>query len=156
MTKDKILENWRLRKATISDFGFIFRVYRATMKPYIEKIWEWDDGAQRQHYEQSFSADDYQIIQLEDEDIGVLSMLPMEEYDFLARIEILPDYQNQGIGTAIMQSLIERAKAKKHPIMLRVFKINPAHHLYERLGFQAMRQNEIHYDMFYATVDEMV
>jgi len=148
------LENWRLRKATISDFGFIFRVYRTTMKEYIEQIWEWDDGAQRQHYEQSFSADDYKIIQLDNDDIGVVSMLPMDEYDFLARIEIMPDYQNQGIGTAIMQSLIEHAKETKHPIMLRVFKINPAQNLYKRLGFQTMRQDDIHYDMFYATVDE--
>src|SRR5690606_12739949 len=108
--KGNLVINWRLREATISDFGFIFRVYRATMKDYIEQIWEWNDTAQRQHYERSFKVDDYQIIQLDGEDIGVLSMSKMDEYYFLARIEILPEYQNQGIGTAIMSYLINRAK----------------------------------------------
>jgi GNAT superfamily N-acetyltransferase len=81
-------------------------------------------------------------------------MLKMDDYDFLARIEILPGYQNQGIGTAIMKALIQRAKNNTSPIMLRVFKINPARNLYHRLGFQLIRQDEIHYDMLYATVDE--
>ncbi len=148
------MTNWRFREATISDFGFIFRVYKSTMKPYIEQIWHWDDSAQRQHYETTFSVDDYQIIQSEDEDIGVLSMTNMEEYDFLARIEILPEYQNQGIGTAILQMLILNAKKTTSPIMLRVFKINPARNLYKRLGFQVIRQDDIHLDMLYATVDE--
>lgn len=148
------MTDWHLRKVDISDFGFIFRVYRSTMKPYIEKIWKWDDTAQRQRYEDLFSVDGYQIIQSGDKDIGVLSITHMDEYDFLARIEILPDYQNRGIGTAIIQSLIQEAKDTTRPIMLRVFKINPAHRLYKRLGFQVIRQDEVHLDMLYATVDD--
>lgn len=148
------MTNPRLRAATISDFGFIFRVYKTTMKVYIEQIWDWDDTAQRQHYEESFSVDDYQIIRVEDKDIGVLSMTKMEEYDFLARIEILPAYQNQSIGTSIMKTLILDAKKTTTPIMLRVFKINRARNLYKRLGFQVIRQDDIHFDMLYATVDE--
>lgn len=148
------MTTWHLREATVSDFGFIFRVYKITMKSYIEQIWKWDDSAQRQHYENSFKVDDYQVIQIEDKDIGVLSMTKMEEYDFLARIEILPDYQNRGIGTAIMNVLIRNAKDSTTPIMLRVFKINRAHQLYKRLGFQIIRKDDIHFDMLYATVDE--
>lgn len=148
------MTNWHLRKATITDLGFIFRVYKITMKPFIEKIWQWDDTAQRQRYEERFSVSDYQIIQVNDKSIGVLSMSNMDSYDFLARIEILPEYQNQGIGTSIMQSLIQKARDRKKPIMLRVFKINRAKNLYERLGFQVIRQDDIHFDMLYATVDE--
>ncbi|MGJ3240391.1 MAG: GNAT family N-acetyltransferase [Anaerolineae bacterium] len=145
--------DWRLRPVTIADFSFIFRVYRTTMKSYIEQIWDWNETAQRQHYERSFSVDDYQIIQVADEEVGVLSMQSHAEYDFLARIEILPVYQNQGIGTAILGHLIQQARKRRTPIMLRVFKINPARHLYERLGFQIIRQDAVHYDMLYATVD---
>jgi ribosomal protein S18 acetylase RimI-like enzyme len=53
---------------------------------------------------------------------------------FLARIAILPEFQNQGIGTAILQKIIGAAPTHK-PLRLQVFKINPARRLYERLGF---------------------
>ncbi|MEL6306691.1 MAG: GNAT family N-acetyltransferase [Chloroflexota bacterium] len=145
--------DWSLRDATIVDLGFIFRVYRTTMKDYIEAVYEWNEQTQRLHYEETFKKDDYCIIQSGGDDIGVFSVLNMDSYLFLSRIEILPAYQNQGIGTKILTSLIVRAHAQRKPVMLRVYKLNPAVRLYKRLGWQIIRQDETQYDMLYATVD---
>ncbi|MEL7434975.1 MAG: DUF5723 family protein, partial [Chloroflexota bacterium] len=38
--------DWSLRDATIVDLGFIFRVYRTTMKDYIEAVYEWNEQTQ--------------------------------------------------------------------------------------------------------------
>ena len=146
--------NWTLRAATIDDLGFIFNTYKATMKAYIEAITEWDEFAQRQHYEATFSVKDFQIVQFDAEDVGVLSLLDLDTYTFLARIEILPDYQNRGLGSAILRWLIQDAKKHKKPIMLRVYKNNPAQHLYRRLGWQVVSQDDIQLDMLYGTVDD--
>lgn len=144
---------WSLRDATIVDLGFIFRVYRITMKDYIAAVYKWDEQAQRLRYEEAFKKDDYAIIQVEGEDMGVFSVLNMDSYLFLSRIEILPPFQNQGIGTKILTALIVRGHAQRKPIMLRVYKLNPAVRLYKRLGWQIIRQDETQYDMLYATVD---
>ena len=46
-----------------------------------------------------------------------------------------PETQGRGIGTALVQSVLARAEAKKLPVRLWVLRINPARALYERLGF---------------------
>lgn len=144
---------WHLRKATIMDLGFIFRVYKETMQDYIAAVYEWDEQQQRLHYEERFRKDDYHIIQVDNSDVGVFSVLTMKTYFFLARIELLPAYQNQGIGTKILTALKTRAHAQSKPIMLHVFKSNPAINLYTRLGFKVIREDETQYEMIYTTID---
>ena len=49
--------------------------------------------------------------------------------------------QRQGIGTRVLQMLIEEARRAGKPITLGVVKINPARRLYERLGFQRTHED---------------
>ena len=67
-------------------------------------------------------------------------------------IAVLPDYLNQGIGTALMKQLIDMARAHYSAIALNVRSENPAHRLYQRLGFVTVneipnRVGGISYDM---------
>ena len=49
---------------------------------------------------------------------------------------IVPQRRNQGIGTAIMRSLMEKARAAGLPVRLKVADNNdPSMRLYARLGF---------------------
>ncbi len=53
-------------------------------------------------------------------------------------IALLPDYIGQGIGTQLLQHVLEAAR-KVHPaVMLSVRQNNPARHLYERVGFKVI------------------
>jgi RimJ/RimL family protein N-acetyltransferase len=55
----------------------------------------------------------------------------------LAGIQIVPDYQGQGIGTSIITTILQEASEKAVPVELRVNKDNPdAERLYARLGFR--------------------
>src|SRR5579859_1567508 len=51
-------------------------------------------------------------------------------------IAVLPDYIGQGIGTQLMQHLLEAARKVYPAVMLSVRKSNPARYLYERMGFE--------------------
>jgi ribosomal protein S18 acetylase RimI-like enzyme len=62
-------------------------------------------------------------------------------------IEVLPDYQNQGIGTAVIKSVLEEVHHTGQPVGLQVLKVNPARSLYERLGFLTTGQTATHYLM---------
>jgi ribosomal protein S18 acetylase RimI-like enzyme len=53
-------------------------------------------------------------------------------------IALLPEYRGQGIGTALLQHLLEAAKHSYPAIALSVSPNNPARCLYERLGFETV------------------
>jgi ribosomal protein S18 acetylase RimI-like enzyme len=55
---------------------------------------------------------------------------------YLARIEIQPSHQGQGIGSRIMQDLLDQATIKGQPMVLDVLAVNQrAQALFQRLGF---------------------
>jgi ribosomal protein S18 acetylase RimI-like enzyme len=60
---------------------------------------------------------------------------------------VLPEFQNRGIGTTIIQWAIDQAVATQKALRLQVFKINPARRLYERMGFIETGEKETHIQM---------
>ena len=56
------------------------------------------------------------IIQDKGKDIGCISVETHPDKLFLSIIDLLPDYQNKGIGSLIIKDLIKkrRTKRKKH------------------------------------------
>ena len=56
-------------------------------------------------------------------------------------IAILPAYRNQGIGTKLLNALINDASRRHQALSLSVSVDNPAVRLYERLGFETVDQN---------------
>ena len=65
----------------------------------------------------------------------------------LNALELLPEYQRRGLGTAITQQVIENAAREGKPVWLQVLKVNPARQLYERLGFDTTGESPTHYHM---------
>ena len=56
---------------------------------------------------------------------------------YIHEIQLLPEYQGRGIGTAVVQRVIEQGASSNLPITLSVVPANPrAQSLYERLGFE--------------------
>ena len=64
----------------------------------------------------------------------------------IGNICVKPEYQNKGIGTAILKEIIFENKEKN--IKLQTFKINErAIKLYEKIGFEKINENKTHYIM---------
>ena len=62
----------------------------------------------------------------------------------LDRVFLLPECQNRGIGTRLVRDVLAEARAAGLPVRLRVFRVNPARRLYERLGFVATGETDTH------------
>jgi GNAT superfamily N-acetyltransferase len=58
-------------------------------------------------------------------------------------IAVLPAYRGQGVGTRLLSHLLETARFTSPSISLAVRAINPAVHLYERLGFEKVKGSEM-------------
>jgi ribosomal protein S18 acetylase RimI-like enzyme len=144
----KISMNITLRFSTMNDIDFLFRLHRTAMQTYVTQTWgAWDEGWQLQHFQQHFDPDHCQVIVLEGKDIGVISVVRQVTGMFLSNIELLPAYQGQGIGIYLIKTLLDEARQKGVMLTLQVLKVNPAHRLYERLGFVISSETVTHYQM---------
>jgi ribosomal protein S18 acetylase RimI-like enzyme len=138
-----VTDRWELRPAIAADRDFLFELHRATMRPYIEPIFGWDDTKQGKLFDESFSPAECQVIQIDGEDAGVLEVAETPEEIWLTLIEIDPRWQGAGVGTAVARSLLRRGAETGRPVGLRVLRTNAAARaLYERLGFVAFRETD--------------
>ena len=138
---------YTLRPAQDGDFEFLFRLRAAALGPYVAQIWGWDEGEQRQRFARGFVASRYHVVHQND-DIGAIEVERREHELCLSNIALLPEHQGKGIGTALIRSVIAEADQEQLPVVLQVFKVNPARRLYQRLGFVTMGETATHYRMY--------
>lgn len=139
---------YTLRPATNADFEFLYQLHRAAMKAYIQATWGWEESWQRDYFQAKWEPSKRNIIQVEGQDAGVLVIEHREVEYYLGLIEILPEFQGQGVGTAVIQDFIAAAQAQNLPATLHVLKSNePARQLYERLGFTLIAEEKHKYKM---------
>ena len=90
------------------------------------------------------------VIEWDGEPAGRLRVVRKEAGITLAGIQLLPSYQNRGIGTALIEELKREAKDSGLPLYISVEKDNPdARRLYERLGCRLIGQDEEEYHLAY-------
>ncbi len=135
------------RPSSHQDYDFLYTLHVATMKDYVDKTWGWNDDFQQKIFKEKFEPDKLKIITFDKKDIGMIAVEDREEDIFLRIIEILPEYQNKGIGKYIVQSLIDKAKNENKLVFLYVLKVNPAQNLYKNLGFEIISEITTHYVM---------
>lgn len=90
------------------------------------------------------------MIEQDRQPIGRLRVVRDEKGITLAGIQLLPAYQNQRIGSTLIDQLKREAAAQQVPLLLSVEKDNPdAQRLYQRLGFQRTGEDEQEYHLLY-------
>lgn len=135
-----------LRPATAADYPWLWELKRMTMRAYVEQTWgSWDDGAQEKFFRSNFSPALVQVVLVADQPAGLLHIERDASEIFLANIQIHPNFQNRGLGTAVIVSLLEGAQALRLPVRLQVLKVNrAAQRLYTRLGFLVSGETTSH------------
>jgi ribosomal protein S18 acetylase RimI-like enzyme len=143
--------NLSQREAQPEDEDFLYELHKAAMQQYITAAWgAWDEAAQREQFHQCYQPDEMQVIQLDGRDVGVIHLQERTEEIFMVSLEILPAFQNQGIGTQVIRQVMQKARQDRKPVALRVLKVNlDARALYQRLGFGVTGENDTHYILAY-------
>ena len=141
---------YQLRPATKADYAFLYNLHRDTIQPSVAATWGWDEVWQQAYFAQKFDPTKRQIIVVEGQDIGVVSVEEREGEIYLALIEVATAFQGRGIGTAVIREILHQAQQKNLPTTLHVLKTNEAaRRLYERLGFEVTAVEELKYKMQY-------
>ena len=138
----------KLRKAIESDFETTFLIKNNSLKLYVDKIWGWDELLQRKVHKEYFSKASTKLIIFDGKEIGYIAMQESDNEIYIENILIDNGFQNLGIGTKIMKSIIKRANSRRKTIRLQVFKINvKAQKFYRNLGFDEISEKEYHIEM---------
>ena len=134
-----------LREATADDSEFAYVTRRAALRQYVEKVWGWDEGEQRQLHEQRYRPQDFRIISVGGEDVGILAFVVMPDCVRVNQVFVLPEHQGRGIGSKCVSSIKAKARQLGLPVRLRALKVNPrARAFYERLGFARIGETDTH------------
>lgn len=134
-----------LRPATEQDVPLLFQVYASTRDDVHQVEWSMEQKhaflvqqftAQDSHYRQHYPGADFLVIELAGQPIGRLYLYRTSKEHRLMEVTLLPGYRNQGLGTALMNALMQQSDAAGLPMTLHVEQFNPAYRMYQRLGFQ--------------------
>lgn len=139
---------YRLRPATQADYDFLYNLHRDTIRPSVAATWGWDEAWQKAYFAQKFDPSQRHIIVVEGDDVGVVAIEERESEIYIALIEVTTTLQGHGIGTAVIQDILQYARQKELPATLHVLKTNEgAKRLYERLGFVVTAEEALKYKM---------
>jgi len=131
-----------LRPATPEDEPFLLEVYASTRIDELAGI-GWSDD-QKQAFikmqflarERTYPRGDDRIIVLDGRPVGRILVDRNEAEILLRDIAVLTEYRNAGVGSRLINELMQEATAAGKPIKLHVVSSSPAVRLYERLGFR--------------------
>ena len=151
-----VKEGITLRPITPNDQDFLYHLYADFREEELKDvIWEqmpmdkesflkMQFEAQHKYYTENFLSAEFMVVSLHEQPIGRLYLHRREQEICLVDIILLPQYRNQGIGTAFLQDILAEAQKTHLPVRLHVEYYNQAIQLYQRLGFKCIEDKGVY------------
>ena len=157
MQLEQIITSIQLRSIVETDLDFLHTLYASTRVEEMAMVpWRQNQKnefltqqfeAQHQFYQQQFNQAKFDLVLLKGTPIGRLYVDTREDEIRIIDIALIPEYRGKGIGTALMNQVLEQAKKQHKPVRIHVEQNNPALHLYQRLGFKQINTDGIYFLM---------
>ncbi|HEX6085893.1 MAG TPA: GNAT family N-acetyltransferase [Thermoanaerobaculia bacterium] len=146
-----------LRPATQADYFFMRQLYGSTREEEMKQF-PFDEfqkkafldqqfAAQYQHYQLHYPTCERNIVERDGQPIGRMWIDEWRDQIRLVDIALMPEARGTGIGTMLVQEVLERGRKAAKPVTIHVEGFNPALRLYERLGFVKVDTNGMYYLM---------
>lgn len=128
-----------------SDDNFLFVLYSETRANELMLV-PWDAEqkndflqhqfqSQHQHYTSKYKNASFQLIKLEDQPIGRLYTVELEDEIRIIDITILSEFREKKIGTKLIKEILEEADKKGKAVQIYLETYNRSVNLFTRLGF---------------------
>jgi ribosomal protein S18 acetylase RimI-like enzyme len=144
-----------LRPAQAGDDDLLLRLYASTRAAEVAQVpWTPEQKdvfvkmqfvAQKQHYGATYPRADHQIICWKEQAAGRIYLDRNNEAFHILDITVLPELRNNGIGSKVLNGVMDEARKAGKPVTIYVETYNPSLRLFERLGFRQSRTEGIHY-----------
>jgi RimJ/RimL family protein N-acetyltransferase len=150
----------RLRPERREDHDFRFRLFCDSRLPELallaqhvgpetyEQIMRMQFQAQTASYQAEFPQACFDIVELGDAPVGRIVVDRPGDMVHIVDQAVVPSMRGRGIGTAVMQALMDEAAQAGLPVRLKVASSNdPSMRLYLRLGFVPIETAPLYIDM---------
>ena len=145
-----------IRGATPDDEAFLRQLYASTridefkwlsVDQQIDSLITMQYDIRQAQYEAAYPDAESSIVLLGEQPIGRMLIQEHEREFVLVDIAISPEHRSAGIGTHLVQQLLNRAARADKAVRLQVFKTNPAQRLYAKLGFAEVGEQSMYIEM---------
>ena len=131
--------NILLKKVENDESEFYFKIRKETLRKFLIEYKPWDEESERKNMPNKINFKNDQIIYDDDKKIGLFSFNENDANIYLDYLNLLPEYQQKGIGS----SLIEKLAKKNKPIKTDTYKNNfPAIAFFKKNGFVIIGEND--------------
>ncbi len=131
-----------------NDFEFGKTVHHSAYREVVSRQFgSWDELIQDGFFKEGWNRGPHKIILVGVIPVGIYSLAEHPDHLFFSEIQILPEYQGNGLGTKILKEQIQYAKSLGLPLRLQVLRENKAQELYLRLGFTVTGTTDTHIKM---------
>ena len=130
---------WRLRPLRADEREWAYALHRAALGEYVEATWGWDEPLQRRIFDDALERLPRDVVEVAGEPVGVAAVEERDDELYLGMLELLPEWQGRGLGTAILEWLRRRAAGSDRALGLHVLPVNVrAVAFYERCGLRVV------------------
>lgn len=155
LTDELIGQGFLLQKVTMDDLERYIDVKKVCYRNYVDEYYGgWVENIQVQMntdvFMNSLNNSCFMKIILNGFTVGFLSYNEEEDKIDNISIQMVELAQGKGIGSLYLQHITQYSKDSHKPIFLKVFKSNPAQHLYQHYGFKTYSETLTHYLMKYS------
>ena len=132
---------------SVDDAYALAELRAKAMKPGLQKVGRFDEQRVRSRFLDSFVPADTKKILANDVLCGFFVVKHNPDHLYLDHLYVDPDYQNQGIGAAVLKHVMRLSEQMNLPIRLGALKKSRANEFYKQHGF--VRTHEDAYDIYY-------
>ncbi|MDH4068751.1 MAG: GNAT family N-acetyltransferase [Dehalococcoidia bacterium] len=126
---------------------FSYQVKKEAEGEYITSMFDWDEDVQRDFHAKAWQQQKPDIITYDGKLIGTIATIEDKDCIEIGQFFILPEYQNKGIGTHLLKSILSKADELSKNVTLKFLKNNPVKSLYVRNGFRLVSTSEVAHHM---------
>jgi len=143
---------YRSLPAAEADRADFIRIKMACYRSYVEQFYgPWNEADQIRRNGALFdsSLDDSVLhkILLHDETVGFWGYRIDPDAIRSFHLQFLPCARGQGLGSSILEYMADLSVREEKPVLLKVFRTNPARNLYRRFGFRVCDETPSHFIM---------
>jgi ribosomal protein S18 acetylase RimI-like enzyme len=144
----------RFRPVAETDLAFVYALYAQVRAAELAPV-PWPQDAkdaflaeqaalQHRHYLANYPGADLLVIEDGSGPIGRVYLYRAPAEIRIMDIALMPDRRNRGIGTRLLNEILDEARATGSRVTLHVEPDNPAQRLYHRLGFRLIEHRGVY------------
>lgn len=128
--------DFSVRRASPDDYQFAEKICMDAMRSLMRELGCWKPRIRKAAFRRAYKMSDARIVLHKGQVIGWFQLTERDTDFNLAQIQILKNFRGIGLGTQVLQRLVQKADTKGKSISLSATSNNRALNLYRRMGFK--------------------